>query len=365
MAWSFLLVVGGVVGWWSAPVAAHGVVLSAGGWRGGRLVVSPSRCAWRGPFCWWSAGWSVGGQPQSLRMAWSFLLAVGGVVGWWSAPVAAHGVVLSAGGWRGGRLVVSPSRCAWRGPFCWWSAGWSVGGQPQSLRMAWSFLLAVGGVVGWWSAPVAAHGVVLSAGGRRGGRLVVSPSRCAWRGPFCWRSAGWSVGGQPQSLRMAWSFLLAVGGVVGWWSAPVAAHGVVLSAGGRRGGRLVVSPSRCAWRGPFCWRSAGWSVGGQPQSLRMAWSFLLAVGGVVGWWSDPVAAHGVVLSAGGRRGGRLVVSPSRCAWRGPFCWRSAGGLVWSAPVAAHGGSSLASPLLRADRDMRLRASHLDSGASSL
>src|SRR6202042_1625520 len=161
-------------GWWSAPVAAHGVVL-----------------------LWFAEGRAVGGQPQSLRMAWSFLLVVGGV-GWWSAPVAAHGVVLSPGGRRGG-LVVSPSRCAWRGPFSWWSAGW-VGGQPQSLRMAWSFLLVVGGG-GWWSAPVAAHGVVLSPGGRRGG-LVVSPSRCAWRGPFSWWSAGW-VRGQPQSLRMA------------------------------------------------------------------------------------------------------------------------------------------------------------------
>src|SRR6202042_3217115 len=97
-------------GWWSAPVAAHGVVL-----------------------LWLAEVRAVGGQPQSLRMAWSFLLVVGGV-GWWSAPVAAHGVVLSPGGRRGG-LVVSPSRCAWRGPFSWWSAGW-VRGQPQSLRMA-------------------------------------------------------------------------------------------------------------------------------------------------------------------------------------------------------------------------------------
>jgi hypothetical protein len=85
---------------------------------------------------------------------------------------------------------------------------------------------------------------------------IVSPSRCAWRGP--------PLVGSSES---------------GWWSAPVAAHGVVLSAGGRR----------------------GW-VGGQPQSLRMAWSFLLAVGG-----------------------GGLVVSPSRCAWRFLPCFSFAAG----------------------------------------
>jgi hypothetical protein len=150
------------------------------------------------------------------------------------------------------------------------------------------------------SAPVAAHGVVL----------------------LLWVAEVRAVGGQPQSLRMAVPLFLVAGGWVGWWSAPVAAHGGSSLLGGRRVGRLVVSPSRCAWRFLSSWWPAGGSAGSQPQSLRMAVPLFLVAGGWVGWWSAPVAAH-------------------------------------------FGTSLLRFPLLRADRDMRLRASHLDSGASSL
>ena len=158
------------------------------------------------------------------------------------------------------------------------SLAWRVCGradQPHSLRMSWPSSSWVGGC----------------AGG-----LVVSPIRCACRGP------------PPPGL---------VGVRVGWWSAPFAAHTWSSSWVGGCAGRVGGQPHSLRMAGSSSWVGgcAGW-VGGQPHSLRMAWSS--------SW-------------VGGRRGGS-VVSPIRCAWRAP-----PPGLVgvgvgrWSAPFAAHGG----------------------------